>query len=31
VTVWVPLAKGTEGVMLEEGEGSLNINQILKD
>jgi hypothetical protein len=31
VTVWVPPADGTEGVMLDAGEGSLDINQILKD
>jgi hypothetical protein len=31
VTVWLPPAEGTERVMLEEGEGSLDINQILKD
>jgi hypothetical protein len=31
VTVWLPPAEGTEGSMLEEGEGSLYINQILKD
>jgi hypothetical protein len=31
VTVWLPPADETEGVRLEEGEGSLDINQILKD
>jgi hypothetical protein len=30
VTVWLPPAEETEGVMLGEGEGSLDINHILR-